>query len=784
MTRLSRVSGMIFPPLWQSAAKFHRKYSINTLRVIDSLQGGFHNKGMLRILTAILLLSGSVIPFSAVNAATDDVSASMVDLTADRLVYEKQIDIVTASGNVEIIQDGRTLRADRVVYNVRDDFAYAEGHVSLTDPSGDVHHAERLELNDAMRQGLVQKLYSELNDGSRLWAKTAVRETPEKHILKDARYTPCKACEIDPDKTPTWALRASKVTHDKASAMVFYDDARFEAWGTPIMYIPYFSHPDGSIAQKSGFLAPEIGFGSDYGFNVMVPYYYVIDPSFDVTTGLRFFTRETPQLNLEMRKRFNDAYLTVQTSVANSARTETVNGVVVDKDEELRSHLFVNGLWNFDRKWRAGADIALASDKAYLDDYDIDDEDVLENRLYAERFDDRDYASVELLAFQDLRMDVNVDQPHAMPLAQMSFMGAPNALLGGRWSWDSSYLSLLREGNEQDMNRLSSTVGWQKRSVLPFGLTSRLDLSVRGDAYHTADRDIAKTDPTQDDSKIDSRIIPTAHMEIAYPLQKRLNTSQIRVKPMVGVLARPDVDNDSDIPNEDSIDAQIDAANLFEPDRFPGLDRVEDRVHINYGTHIGYYTDDGDEFSGFFGQSYRFDNDDNPFQNGSGLENQESDIVGQVNASFDNHKHNLNYRFQINGQSMNAERHEVYAATDVYDTRLSVNYLFEKGSRGTEFAESREQIRASATHKIDENWSALASTLYDLGEDSGLRESQLGIGYDDDCFGITIVAERNLQRDKVRANDTRIFARFRLKNLGEFETTAYSQSSDSEDGEQ
>ncbi|PCI00195.1 MAG: hypothetical protein COB76_03985 [Alphaproteobacteria bacterium] len=71
----------------------------------------------------------------------------------------------------------------------------------------------------------------------------------------------------------------------------------------------------------------------------------------------------------------------------------------------------------------------------------------------------------------------------------------------------------------------------------------------------------------------------------------------------------------------------------------------------------------------------------------------------------------------------------------------------------------------------------IASGLYDFGEDEGLRESQLGVGYDDDCFGITLVADRDLQTGSSGANSTTIFARFRLKNLGEFETTAYSGSS-------
>jgi LPS-assembly protein len=717
-----------------------------------------------------------VVMHGVANAAQNPVI-----LDADQFTYDNQKTIVQATGNVKITQLNQTLSADKIIYNVNDDFAYAEGNVVLEDGNGDTHYAETLELNDQMREGVVQGIFSVLEDESRLWAAKAVRESPEKHVLKDARYTPCKACDSDPDKTPPWALRASEVTHDKEEARISYDNVRFEAWGVPVAYAPYFSHPDGTVTQKSGFLTPELGFGSDDGFHFMMPYYWAISPSMDATIGVKAFSKSAPQLNLELRKRYENAAYTVQTSGIYSDRTDSVNGNDVTIDEELRGHIEADALWNINNKWRAGADVYLASDEQYLDQYDIDDEDVLENRLYVERFDKRDYASVQLLAFQDLRLDEEVDQPNALPLANMNFMGAPNSALGGRFKWDTSFLSLYREGNEQDMSRASSEIAWQRQDILALGLVTETSLAVRGDAYYTTDRDIAKTRANEDGNQFDDRVIPTAHVEMAYPLQKQLSASQIRIKPRISLTARPDIDNDSDIPNEDSQDAQIDYLNLFEADRFPGLDRVEDRSRVNYGVEAGYYTDEGDEFTAGLGQSFRFDDEDNPFLNGSGFEQQSSDIVGQVGASFDDHRHNMNYRFQIDGRHMNAERHEFYGGTKINRTTLSAIYLYEKGSAGTEFTESREQVQASARYSINDNWGINASALYDLGEDEGLRQSIAGVSYDDDCFGITAEFQRDLQRDATGSSDTSVLLRFRLKNLGEFETTAYDGGSDSDE---
>ncbi len=196
---------------------------------------------------------------------------------------------------------------------------------------------------------------------------------------------------------------------------------------------------------------------------------------------------------------------------------------------------------------------------------------------------------------------------------------------------------------------------------------------------------------------------------------------------------------------------------------------------------MGYYRNDGDELTVALGQSYRLDDNDNPFSEGSGFEQQKSDIVGQIGASFNNHRHNLNYRFQLDGDKLNSERHEVYGQTGIKDTRLSAIYLYERGTEGTEFEESREQIQTRITHDLDENWFITGAMLYDLGQEEGMRKASAGLGYNDDCFGVAMELNRELQREATGTDDLSVLVRFRLKNLGEFETTAYDGGSSDDD---
>ena len=63
-------------------------------------------------------------------------------VTADQIIYDRDLDTVTASGHVEIDQGGRILLADAVSYNVKQDVIIATGNVSVTEVDGEVHFAD------------------------------------------------------------------------------------------------------------------------------------------------------------------------------------------------------------------------------------------------------------------------------------------------------------------------------------------------------------------------------------------------------------------------------------------------------------------------------------------------------------------------------------------------------------------------------------------------------------------------------------------------------------------
>ncbi|HAJ89625.1 MAG TPA: LPS-assembly protein LptD [Rhodospirillaceae bacterium] len=681
-----------------------------------------------------------------------------VDFLADSVAYDETRQIITATGQVEIAQQGKIIKADQVIYDLPQDTVEAVGNVAMMDTNGDVHFAERMQLQRSIKDGYIKKLRSVLADGSRITAAEG-KKTGGKTVMKNASYTPCEECKAHPEKPVLWQIVADEVSHDKDEHAIEYKNAKFEIYGVPVLYTPYFSHTDGTIKQKDGFLMPKMSLNSRLGFGVTSKYYLGISPSEDATIGARVFSKNNPQLLGTYRKRYDHAEMEFDSS-----------GTYSDDTEQFRGHLFGKGLWDINDKWRAGFKNQLTSDDKYLREYNITSENVLENQIYAERFEDRDYFVARALAFQDVRVsDRSVDQPNILPELQASFMGDPNATLGGRWNLDLSSLNLLRKGNGQDVFRTSADASWERKDVLPIGLVNQFTISSRVDAYQISDRDEISIVGGAGDAQA-FRFYPYIHDVVSYPVSKNIGSALAVIEPTFALTTSLRTKNTTDIPNEDSQDVQIDAVNIFQPNRFPGLDRVEDGTHVTYGARTGIYAADGSKGEVFLGQSYRLDDWQNPFPKGSGLSEDESDLVGQVMAQYQD-LYSLNYRFQFASQNLQSERHEVYGFAHLGDLSLSSTYLYARTLDGTDLQDSRQQIYGSASYHLNEDWNLLTDVRYDLSkEEQGLRYSGIGVNYIGQCFTVLTTLRRSYADKDTGEAATEFSVQLGLKNLGSIGT--------------
>jgi LPS-assembly protein len=200
------------------------------------------------LMTTALIVSG----VAEAQVTTQQPPDQPVLITADELSQDEELGTIVARGNVEITQGERVLLANTVSYNQKSDTVSASGNVTLMEPGGEVIFAEFVELTDKLKNGIVRQLRILLTDESRFAASEAERRDGNLTIMKRAVYSPCEACKKDPSRPLVWQIKAENVEHDQERQEIRYRNAFLEMFGVPVVYVPYFSHPDPTVKRKSG----------------------------------------------------------------------------------------------------------------------------------------------------------------------------------------------------------------------------------------------------------------------------------------------------------------------------------------------------------------------------------------------------------------------------------------------------------------------------------------------------------------------------------------------------
>lgn len=688
-----------------------------------------------------------------------DLGEGPVLLVADEVVYDAETNVVTAVGNVEVIRGERRLLADVLRYDQVKDLMEAEGNVALVEPTGDTLFADRVVLSGDLREGVAEQLRARLTDDSLLAAAGGRRIGGVRTELERAVYSPCPLCP-DSDAPPLWRLTARRVTHDQETRNITYRDAFFELYGVPIAYLPYFTHPDPAVERRSGFLAPSFGNDGILGLSVQPPYYFALAPNYDVTLAPIFYTKENPVLAVEYRHLLESGRFEFEGSGTYASKPIEQEDEPQPDGNTFRGAIEGEGRFRLPNDWRSGFDLAAASDDTYLKRYGFSNRNVLNNRLFAERFWNRDYVTVNAYGFQGLReQDDQGLIPIALPQAHLRLVSEPWRW-GSRFSIDTDAVALTRtEG--LDTRRVSATGGWQLPWYSPIGDRYELQLSMRGDFYQT------NGDPQtfeDDGSGTEARAIPRATLHWSWPfIGEVFGLSQV-IEPVAMASWATSGNNDDDIPNEDSQDFEFDDTSLFEPNRFPGLDRVQGGASLAYGLRFGTYTERG-VISGLLGQAYTFDKDPE-FDPGTGLDNKLSDYVGRIEYTPADWL-NARYRFRLDRDDFNFIRNEVGATIGPPRVRFAVDYLMLRDDPALQILRKREEITAGLWFRISDSLAMRAQTRQNLEAGTTIFH-KFGLIYTHPCLQIAAGVERRNTNDRDAEDTTTISFRVTLRNLGEF----------------
>lgn len=711
---------------------------------------------------------------AAKEAARDDVaqpaSPDLINFAAGLVEYDSNADMVTATGNVIVNRDGYSLRADKVVWNRTSGEVVADGNIRSVSPNGDVAYGEKITLTDSLKDGVVDNLLVVLADGSRLAAQKGERKDGAL-FLDYAAYTPCRV-ENDEGcpKNPSWQVKAVKVRYDPDKKRVYYEGARLELFGLPLIPIPYLSHPAG-VKAGDGFLVPSLRLSRNNGLEVEQPYYWRLAPNRDLTASVTAFTEVAPMLKANFRTLETKGALEATVYGTYSQRVAPVTGI---SDTVFRGYFEGSGKFQLDPNWSISSSLRIASDRTFLRRYDISRDDRLRSTFTAERIDDRSYFNLSGWAVQTLRVgDVQGLTPIALPEIDYR-LRLDDPILGGKVQLQANSVAVGRTTG-QDTQRAFISGQWDLRRITGMGQEVNFTVLARGDVYHSDENSSTLAALYRGESGWKGRGIVAGAMDIRWPFIGEVFGGTQVLTPRVQLVAAHSTAN-LEIPNEDARAIDLEDSNLFALNRFPGYDRYEDNYRITYGFDWNFRSGDIN-IDANIGQSFRLSDRLSILPDGTGLSEKLSDIVGRTEVRYKDLV-KLTHRFRLDKDDFAIRRNEIDATFGSKTTYATIGYLrLDRNiAAGLEDLRDREEVRLSGRASLAKYWSIFGSTIIDLTDTAEdplattdgfdpIRHS-LGISYDDECLSIGVTWRRDYQPSGDAQRGNSFLLRLAFRNLG------------------
>ena len=712
-------------------------------------------------------------------------------LTANELVYNRDAEIVTVRGNVQIEYGGYKMVARQVEYNQKTGRILATGDIQLIEPGGNIVYADRMDVTDDFGNGFVQALRIETTDLTRLAAESGERRNGEEFVLNKAVYTACTPCSTKPEHRSLWHIKARRIVQSDRTHTIRLEHAYFELFGKPIAYIPVMEIPDHTVKRKSGFLFPQFRYTQKLGAGVGVPYYWAISPHMDATITATGLTRQGFLLEGEFRQQFHNGLHTLNVAGISQMDRDQFTPGTVDAEETNRGMIASRGKFEINPRWAFGWNVLVQSDNNFAKTYDLStfDGTTYVNQAYLTGLGKRNYFDLRAFYFDIQDADPDSIAENQQPIAQVLDYSytAPVPVLGGELNADFNLTNVKRNrldrdttifgvdrfrGLEGSEHRLTGELEWKRTFIAPGGLVLTPLLAARGDAIGINMDDPVGYTGTFTSSDAVTRRMLTAGLEARYPILFAGETSSHILEPIGQLYARPDEQYAGALPNEDAQSFVFDATNLFDRDKFSGYDRIEGGTRANIGLRYTGSFDSGYGLRAIAGQSFHlgglnsFATDDLVKAGAnSGLETDRSDYVAMVGidapsglmASLSGRLDEMNLAFRRADATVGYLGLNWQAALTY--TRIEAQPLYGSTS-------DQDEIQTAAAYRFHDYWSVFGALTYDINEGVVSRNG-LGITYDDQDTLFSLVYKQERDPDNSLANDWSIGARISFRTLGD-----------------
>jgi LPS-assembly protein len=695
-------------------------------------------------------------------------------LQADQIVYDNENSRVTAKGNVEIYYGDYTLLADSVVYDRSANTLTAVGNVRIKDPQGAVITADHITLTDDFRDGFIDALKLVTKDDTRIVASSASREAGNVTVFQKGWFTPCKVCETNPDRPPTWRIRAGKIIHRRDQATLTFRNSWFDFFGVPMVYVPWFQMADPTVKRKSGFLIPNYSHDTQLGNTVTVPYYFALSDHYDFTFAPMYTENAGTLLVGDWRQHMASGAFRVQLEgVWDQGFTDS------PQNGDFRGGIDTQGKFALDPYWSWGWDIIASTDDTFRRFYNLDSKLKTDriDQVFLEGLHDRNYLSTRFYSTDSLLF---TDEPFSdatvYPIIDYDYI-LKNPIIGGELSFNSNVMAFSNKDNVQS-DRLISEANWRRQMIDGIGQVYTPFFQLRGDLYNVSgvDNSLVGTEDLVTQPPTDGFIArgnAIAGFEYRYPFVATTGPVTHVIEPIGQIIVRPDsVGNQQDIPNEDALSLVFDDTLLFDIDKFSGYDRMETGTRANVGVRYTAQLASGAYARAVFGQSYQVagqNSYDTAFYQSSGLATDDSDYVGGLYLQASSYL-GFSAQSRFDHNTFDIQRTDLSSSANYGPAQVAVNYAKVVAEPGLALNQPRQEILAGGTLALTTDWSLLGNIRYDLETDQTITDG-VGLRYQDDCFMLDVIYQRSFIQDQDIKPDERFLVNFNLKYLGSYALT-------------
>lgn len=650
-----------------------------------------------------------------------------VEAFADSI--ESDGDIVTLSGESEIVYQNRRILAENARYNsvtgeveIDGDLSYESDGIRLKsnaanlDLGGDTfslgESSYEVNLGDKSASGSASSM-ARLDDGL--------------FRLTEATYSTC------PPGDRSWFIRADSIVLDTEEGVGTANKITLNFKGVPLLAVPTFSFPI-SPKRKTGFLAPIIASNDSTGIELHIPWYWNIRPNLDATFTPRIMSKRGTQLQVEARYLNRLGEWTLDTEYLYDDNQPS------GQRERRFTRIKHTGQLN-DPRWKTSLDASSVSDKTYFEDLgdslSIASITHLERRADLTYEDDRYRFLTRLQSFQTVDADIAPEGRPYQRLPQIVFDANYDDLKNGlEASFNAELVNFERAGSVTGVRLdMKPVLSWPiDRDSWFFNPT----ISGRYTRY-----DLDNTEPDQR-SEI-NRTLTTASIDTGLFFDRPTDDigSVQTLEPRLFLLRVP-FEDQSDIPVFDSSELDFNISQLFRENRFSGADRIADARQISAALTTRFI--DGktgrEDLRASVGQIFYFDDRRVMLDNDTVETRSTSDYVAELSSELD-----ANWRVRANIQYDPENSNTVRSSAHLsYSTDAS--RIINLGHRNvdTDNSAETEQVDFSFLWPIKKQWRVAGRWNYSLDSNKSI-ETMLGLEYESCCWAFRFATRRYISEN-------------------------------------